>query len=243
MKKTGGKTVVGIVLLLLIAAAGIAVFAVTGSFIGKDAAERIAYKDADTTPPYSRTELSFANGHFQYDIEFYMDGITYTYAIRAKDGALLSRSTRGTGLLQQKTDATEAPTEAETTAPETTAVETTVAETTVPETTVTETTEPTTVPETEPTTASEAQPETAATDVAQSDEKPDPARVEHAKTTALSNMGLADRLNDAVFTDTTWVKEGDKFILTYTFTIDDTEYVCTISEHGEFVSSESHPKP
>lgn len=213
------------------------------TLIKPEEAERIAYKDAGIEPPYSVTELKRENGRYQYDIEFYADGIVYHYAVLAKDGVLLSRRTKGSGLLQQQKEPDATLTATETTAPETTVPETTVAETTAPGTTVAETTVPeTTVPETEPTTAPGTEPETAATDEARSDEEPDPARVENARKTALSNIGLADRLNDAEFTDTTWTKEGDKFILTFTFTIDDTEYVCTISEHGEFYSSESHPK-
>lgn len=238
MKKTSGKTVIFTVIGLLIAAAVIAVTAVMSSFIGKEAAEQIAYKDAGLTPPYSRTELGFEDGRFLYTVEFFSDGITYEYSILAKDGTLIHRNTSGSGNIISKQKTTEAP-PAETTAPETTAPET-PAETAAPETAAPETTPPeTAAPETQPA-ATEAPADSG--NSADPNEAPDPDRVEHAKTTALSNMGLADRLNDAEFTDTKWTKEGDKFILEFTFTIDDTEYVCKISEHGEFYSSESHPK-
>lgn len=241
MQKTGGKTIIGIVLALLIGAAVIAVLAVAGSFIGKEAAERIAYKDAGVEPPYSRTELEFENGHFQYEVEFYVNGIEYEYQILAKDGSLLHRNTKGSGVLVPQEDvpqktATEPPTEAP--------AEETETETQAPTEAPTEA--PAEAPTEAPTEApaeAETQPEAQQTQTNNSDAPPPSQEViDHAKIIALSNMGLMDKQNEVVFTDEQWVPEGEGYIFTFKMELEDTEYEAKVNSFGALLEQSSKPK-
>lgn len=235
MKKAG--LIAGIVLALLAAAGVIAVLTVSGSLIGKDAAEQIACKDAGVEPPYCRTELEFENGHFQYDVEFYVNGIEYEYYILAKNGEMLFRNTKGAGLLIQDSTAeasipeTEAPvTEPESEAP--TAEPETQAPETEPETQTPETEPETEAPATEPDAESEA-----------GEEQPvDEAELAHAKVIAMSGAGLMDRQDEVEFTDEKWYTEGDKLIFEFKFYLDETEYEYKVSAFGEVLKASSWPK-
>ena len=71
---------------------------------------------------------------------------------------------------------------------------------------------------------------------------PSQETIDHAKTIALSGAGPMDRQNDVVFTEENWETEGGKLIFDFEFYLDDTEYEYKVSEFGEVLESESHPK-
>ncbi len=294
-KKTNGKLIVGIVIAVLVAAAVITVLAVTGSFIGKDAAEQIAFKDAGVTPSFCKDDLEFDDGHYQYEIEFYVDGIEYEYIILAKDGTLRYRNSKGAS--GQHGEIIRHTQPQETAPPVQDATESSAA---APETVQPSSEQPPTTQQPSTNAAAGLSMEDAKAkaledagltadavtfteskedmdngvqvyelvfrtadteydyEIAVADgsirkretEKldanelgtPSQETIDHAKTIALSGAGLMDRQNDVVFTEENWETEGGKLIFDFEFYLDDMEYEYKVSEFGEVLESESHPK-
>lgn len=86
--------IISIICLIIIAAAIVVTVVIKNSFIGKNKAEQIALSDVgfnNSDVSGLRSELDFDDGHFQYEVEFYGDGIEYEYTIEAKDGDIISR--------------------------------------------------------------------------------------------------------------------------------------------------------
>lgn len=90
--------VIGIVLLIFLTSIGAIV--VGRGFIGKSAAKRVALRDAgleEADVSALRARLDFDDGRFQYEVDFYCDGVEYDYAIQAGDGDIISRDIEGGG--------------------------------------------------------------------------------------------------------------------------------------------------
>ncbi|HHW94600.1 MAG TPA: peptidase [Mogibacterium sp.] len=68
---------------------------VENSSISKDAARRIALKDANVNEDdarFSKVEFEFENGSFVYDVEFENSkGSEFEYTLKAKDGTILNK--------------------------------------------------------------------------------------------------------------------------------------------------------
>lgn len=76
-----------------------AVYAVVDNqSIGKNKALEIALADAGCSKDQvtvKKTELSYDDGMFEYDVEFYADGMEYSYTVKASNGVILSTDTDG----------------------------------------------------------------------------------------------------------------------------------------------------
>ncbi len=87
-----------ILLILCIIAAIIAFFVLKNTLIGKDEARDIALEDANISRSDTsrlRTSLEYDDGYFEYDVEFYVDGIEYEYVIDGEDGGIIKRDIDG----------------------------------------------------------------------------------------------------------------------------------------------------
>lgn len=87
-----------ILLILCIIAAIIAFFALKNTLIGKDEARDIALEDAGFSRSDTsrlRTSLDYDDGYFEYDVDFYVDGIEYEYVIDGEDGGIIKRDIDG----------------------------------------------------------------------------------------------------------------------------------------------------
>ena len=84
---------------ILAAGSYFAVYAVVDNqSIGKDRALEIALTDAGYSADQiamSRTDLSYDDGMFEYEVEFVADGIEYDYTIKASNGVILKIDTEG----------------------------------------------------------------------------------------------------------------------------------------------------
>ena len=86
------------IVFLVLAAAAAAVWAVRSSQISRSEAIAAALADAglkESAVSALRARLEFDDGRFQYEVEFYCDGVTYEYAVQAKDGDIISRDIEG----------------------------------------------------------------------------------------------------------------------------------------------------
>lgn len=98
--------VIGIVLLIFFTSIG--AIAVGRGFIGKSAAKRVALQDAgleEADVSALRARLDFDDGRFQYEVDFYCDGVEYDYAIQAGDGDIISRDIEGGGNAYRRNEA------------------------------------------------------------------------------------------------------------------------------------------
>ena len=98
--------VIGIVLLIFLISLG--AIAVGRGFIGKSAAKRVALQDAgleEADVSALRARLDFDDGRFQYEVDFYCDGVEYDYAIQAGDGDIISRDIEGGGNAYRRNEA------------------------------------------------------------------------------------------------------------------------------------------
>ena len=98
--------VIGIVLLIFLISLG--AIAVGRGFIGKSAAKRVALQDAgleEADVSALRARLDFDDGRFQYEVDFYCDGVEYDYAIQAGDGDIISRDIEGGGSAYRQNEA------------------------------------------------------------------------------------------------------------------------------------------
>lgn len=98
--------VIGIVLLIFLTSIG--AIAVGRGFIGKSAAKRVALQDAgleEADVSALRARLDFDDGRFQYEVDFYCDGVEYDYAIQAGDGDIISRDIEGGGSAYRRNEA------------------------------------------------------------------------------------------------------------------------------------------
>lgn len=98
--------VIGIVLLIFLTSIGAIV--VGRGFIGKSAAKRVALQDAgleEADVSALRARLDFDDGRFQYEVDFYCDGVEYDYAIQAGDGDIISRDIEGGGSAYRRNEA------------------------------------------------------------------------------------------------------------------------------------------
>lgn len=98
--------VIGIVLLIFLTSIGAIV--VGRGFIGKSAAKRVALQDAgleEADVSALRARLDFDDGRFQYEVDFYCDGVEYDYAIQAGDGDIISRDIEGGGNAYRRNEA------------------------------------------------------------------------------------------------------------------------------------------
>ncbi len=98
--------VIGIVLLIFLTSIGAIV--VGRGFIGKSAAKRVALQDAgleEVDVSALRARLDFDDGRFQYEVDFYCDGVEYDYAIQAGDGDIISRDIEGGGSAYRRNEA------------------------------------------------------------------------------------------------------------------------------------------
>lgn len=98
--------VIGIVLLIFLISLG--AIAVGRGFIGKSAAKRVALQDAgleEADVSALRARLDFDDGRFQYEVDFYCDGVEYDYAIQAGDGDIISRDIEGGGSAYRRNEA------------------------------------------------------------------------------------------------------------------------------------------
>ena len=87
-----------ILLILCIIAAIIAFFVLKNTLIGKDEARDIALEDAGFSRSDTsrlRTSLDYDDGYFEYDVEFYVDGVEYEYVIDGEDGGIIKRDIDG----------------------------------------------------------------------------------------------------------------------------------------------------
>ncbi len=87
-----------ILLILCIIAAIIAFFVLKNTLIGKDEARDIALEDAGFSRSDTsrlRTGLEYDDGYFEYDVEFYVDGVEYEYVIDGEDGGIIKRDIDG----------------------------------------------------------------------------------------------------------------------------------------------------
>ena len=90
----------------VVAVAGIVCGVLKSSLISKAEASEIALGDAGLSEgevTALRTKLDFDDGHFQYDVDFYSNGIEYEYTIQAKDGGVISRDVDGGNFVQRET--------------------------------------------------------------------------------------------------------------------------------------------
>ncbi|MBQ8514377.1 MAG: PepSY domain-containing protein [Ruminococcus sp.] len=89
---------IGLTAIVLTAAVAVPSVILSSTLIGKAEAEEAARKDAGLTVAEvsgSRTELDFEDGRFQYEVDFYSNGVEYEYVILAKDGTVIKRDTDG----------------------------------------------------------------------------------------------------------------------------------------------------
>lgn len=128
-----------ILLILCIIAAIIIFIVLKNTLIGKDEARDIALEDAGFSRSDTsrlRTSLEYDDGYFEYDVDFYVDGIEYEYVIDGEDGDIIKRDIDGKRQNAAPNVTTTAPEQAasptETTA-ETTAEATTPQATTAPQ--------------------------------------------------------------------------------------------------------------
>ena len=87
-------SIIGIVVLAIVAAALLGGLVLSRSLIGKERAGEIALADAGLTEEEVsafRVKLDYDDGRFCYEIDFYHDGAEYEYAIQAKDGDIFAR--------------------------------------------------------------------------------------------------------------------------------------------------------
>ena len=181
-------SIIGIVVLAIVAAALLGGLVLSRSLIGKERAGEIALADAGLTEEEVsafRVKLDYDDGRFCYEIDFYHDGAEYEYAIQAKDGDIFARDIEEGGRRpansQTASGDTKDPAPEVTTPPQaTTTPETTPEITTTPETTPEITTTPELTPEV--TTTPETPP--------QATTKPQYITVEEAKAAALADAGL-----------------------------------------------------
>lgn len=86
------------IVFLVLAAAAAAVWAVRSSQISRSEAIAAALADAglkESEVSALRARLEFDDGRFQYEVDFYCGGVTYEYAVQAKDGDIISRDIEG----------------------------------------------------------------------------------------------------------------------------------------------------
>ena len=86
------------IVFLVLATAAAAVWAVRSSQISRSEAIAAALADAglkESEVSALRARLEFDDGRFQYEVDFYCDGVTYEYAVQAKDGDVISRDIEG----------------------------------------------------------------------------------------------------------------------------------------------------
>lgn len=87
-----------ILLILCIIAAIITFIVLKNTLIGKAEARDIALEDAGFSRSDTsrlRTSLEYDDGYFEYDVEFYVDGIEYEYVINGDDGEIIKRDIDG----------------------------------------------------------------------------------------------------------------------------------------------------
>ena len=92
------KRVVISVICAVAVLAVICVMAVRSTLITKAEAAAVALRDAGLSQEQAsalRTRLEFDDGRFQYEVDFYNNGITYEYFIQAKDGDIIARDIDG----------------------------------------------------------------------------------------------------------------------------------------------------
>ncbi len=122
MKKFLGspKKVIVLILVVLLLVLAVAAIVIKSTLINGNEAESYALKDAgldDSDVSGLSSNLDFDDGFFQYEVEFYCQGVEYEYKVRAKDGDILSRDYDGnlSGLQNSKpqggSGVTEAPQE------------------------------------------------------------------------------------------------------------------------------------
>lgn len=91
------STILIVVLILAIAAAiGAVIF--NNVFVGKDEAKKTALKDAglsESDVSGMHVDFDYDDGRFEYEVEFYSDGVEYEYVIQASDGGIISRDIDG----------------------------------------------------------------------------------------------------------------------------------------------------
>lgn len=83
---------------MVIAIAAISVMAVKSTLITKAEAAAVALRDVgcnESEASALRTRLTFDDGRFQYEVDFYNNGIAYEYSIQAKDGDIIARDMEG----------------------------------------------------------------------------------------------------------------------------------------------------
>ncbi|NBJ91673.1 PepSY domain-containing protein [Parablautia muri] len=76
----------------------ISITAVKSTLISKEDAKEAALRDAglsETEASALRTRLEFEDGRFQYEVDFYSNGVAYEYQIQAKDGDIIARDMEG----------------------------------------------------------------------------------------------------------------------------------------------------
>lgn len=87
-----------ILLILCIIAAIITFIVLKNTLIGKSEACDIALEDAGFTRSDTsrmRTGLDYEDGYFEYEVEFYVDGVEYEYVIQADNGDIIKRDIDG----------------------------------------------------------------------------------------------------------------------------------------------------
>lgn len=91
-------TTISITAVLLAAGVLVPTAVIYNSLIDKDEAKKIALSDAAVSADdisAFRAELDFEDGHFQYDVDFYSNGVEYEYHLLAKNGEIISRDIDG----------------------------------------------------------------------------------------------------------------------------------------------------
>lgn len=100
------KKVIILIIVLLIILAAIFGIIIKFSIISKDEAIKAALDDAklDKTDVSGLiAELDLEDAHFQYEIDFYYNGIEYEYTIQAKNGEIMSRDIDTDGVMTTQT--------------------------------------------------------------------------------------------------------------------------------------------
>lgn len=92
------KRAIIFVICTAVAIAAVSVTAVKNTLITKAEATTVALKDAGLSEADAsalRARLEFDDGRFQYEVDFYSNGIEYEYLIQAKDGDIIARDIEG----------------------------------------------------------------------------------------------------------------------------------------------------
>ena len=94
---TPKRAIISVICIVVVIAA-VSVMAVRGSLITKAQAQAVALGDAGVSEAEAsalRTRLTFDDGRFQYEVDFYNNGTEYEYFIQAKDGDIIARDIEG----------------------------------------------------------------------------------------------------------------------------------------------------